>query len=157
MRSFFIFSLLCLFTIGCGRYFAPDRNVKEALAEGDVVGRWKMMTNSLKLLTRDGFRSLPAHAYTITFRQDGSCLFQSVEAFGHEGTYILASGTWKLGHDIKRGESTKVKNAIQMQLELDSVTHFRELNFTRQDGVLRLWESYGDPDEWEFIEYVRDG
>jgi len=157
MRSTLTVLLLCLLGSGCGNYFAPDRNVKEALAESDVIGRWKMTTNSLSLLTREGFRSEPAHSYTIQLHKDGTCLFQSVEAFATKGTYISASGIWKLGHDIKRGDNARVKNVIQMELDVGGVTHFADLNFTRQDGVLMLWEFYGDPDQWEFIQYARDG
>ena len=149
--------LLCALTTGCGRYFAPDRNVRDTLADSDVVGTWNMTTNSLALLTRDGFRSDPAHTYTITLRKDGTCLFQSVEEFAHKGTYISASGVWKLGHDIKRGENAKVKNLLQMELDVARSTHFRDLGFARKDGALVLWEFYGDPDEWEFIEYARGG
>jgi hypothetical protein len=157
MRPLLIILLFSAMTTGCGRYFAPDRNVKETLTDGDVIGTWKMTTNSLALLTRDGFRSDPAQTYTITFRKNGTCLFQSVEEFAQKGTYVSASGVWKLGHDIKPGGNAKVKNLLQMELDVDRATHFRDLGFTREHGVLMLWEFYGDPDEWEFIEYARNG
>jgi hypothetical protein len=156
MRSHLILSVICALLTGCGNYFAPDRNVKEKLGDDDVIGRWKMTSKSLGLLTRDGFRSEPAHAYMISFNKDGTCLFQSVEAFVQKGRYISASGVWKLGHEVKRGSNVRVKNVIQMELNVDGGTHFRDLSFTREAGVLILWEFYGDPDQWEFIEYARD-
>lgn len=157
MRPLLTALLLSALMTGCGRYFAPDRNVKEVLAESDVIGTWRMTTNSLALLTRDGLHSNPAHSYTITFQKDGSCSFRSVEEFAHKGTYVSASGVWKLGHEVKRGENAKVKNLLQMELNVEGSTHFHHLCFAREHGVLVLWEFYGDPDEWEFIEYARGG
>jgi hypothetical protein len=159
MRSFLTVFLLSAFINGCGNHFAPDRNVKEALADDDVIGRWKMTTKSLGLFARDGFRSEPAQTYTITFHKDGTCVFHSIEhsASAPKGTYILASGVWKLAHDVKRGANVMVKNAVQTELNVGGTTVFRDWDFTREDGVLMLWDFYGDPDQWEFIEYAHDG
>src|SRR5712692_553089 len=125
MRSLLTILALCALVNGCGNHFAPDRNVKQALTDSDVIGRWKMTAKSFSLLTRDGFRSEPTHTYTIAFHKDGTCVFQSVEEFARKGTYISASGVWKLEHDVKRGENAREKNVVQMEFKVEAVTHFR--------------------------------
>src|SRR5882762_5192639 len=118
MRPYFILSLLSVGLTGCGAYFAPDRNVKEMLAEKDVVGTWSMSTNSLALLVRDGFRSVPTNHYTITFGADGTCLFQSVESSASKHRYVSATGTWKLEHDTQGDSKVKKKNALRLELSV---------------------------------------
>ena len=141
---------------GCGTYFPPDRNVKEILSETDVVGRWKMTSNSLRLFTRDGFRSEPAHAYTITFNDDGTCKYQSACEFGGKRRYISASGAWKLQHDTTGDSNESAKNVIRLELSVDGGKAIQHFQFTRTEGSLVLWHNYGDPDQWEFIEYDHD-
>lgn len=149
--------LLCLTLTGCGAYFAPDRNVKETLADKDVIGTWSMSTNSLALLVRDGYRPASTNPYSITFSADGTCLFQSVESFASQHRYISVSGTWKLEHDSQGDSNIKKKNTIRVELPVDGADHIQHWNFAREHGMLILWNYHGDPDQWEFIEYAPDG
>jgi hypothetical protein len=32
----------------------------------------------------------------------------------------------------------------------------RVVNFAEKNGTIRLWNYYGDPDSWEFVEYERN-
>ena len=148
--------MLCALVSGCGRYFAPDRNVKETLSDNDVVGRWKITKTSLDLLARDGFKSESNQTYTISFNKDGTCAFQTVELFSEKPNYISTNGTWKLEHDIKRYEHKPTKNELKFEFVFNGVRHLHKLDFARQDGKLLLWEFYRDPDEWEFMEYARE-
>lgn len=145
--------LLCLALTGCGAYFAPDRNVKEKLADKDVIGAWSMSTNSLALLVRDGFRAAPTNRYTITFLANGTCSFQSVASFAGQHRYVPVNGTWKLEHDTQG----KKVNTLRLELPFDGVDHIQYWNFARDHGVLILWNYHGDPDQWEFVEYAHDG
>ena len=154
MRSNLILLALCVALTGCGA--DPDRNVKETLFEKDVVGTWKMSTNSLGLLVRDGFRSNPTHRYTITFGTDGTCVFESVESLDKH-RYVSASGTWRLEHDTQGDSNVKKKNALKLELRVDGERHIHYLNIAKENGVLILWNYHSDPDLWEFIEYGRDG
>ena len=149
--------LLCLTLTGCGAYFAPDRNAKEALADKDVIGTWSMSTNSLALLVRDGFRPAATNRYSITFSADGTCSFQSVESFASQHRYVSVSGTWKLEHDTQGSSNIKKVNALRLELLFDGVDHIQYWNFAREHGVLILWNYHGDPDQWEFVEYAHDG
>jgi hypothetical protein len=157
LYSYLILSLFCVAFVGCGRYFAPDRNVKETLVEKDVIGKWRLKTSSSQLLVRDGFRSDPTNRCTIMFNADGTCFFHSVESFGGTNRYFSGGGTWRLEHDTQGDSNIKKKNAVRLELPVNGERKIQYWNFAKEKGVLILWNSYGDPDEWEFLEYERDG
>ena len=115
-----------------------------------------MTGKSLALLVRDGFSPAATNHYTIVFKADGSCLFQSVESFSEKHRYVSASGIWKLEHDTQGDSNIRKKNALRLELSVDGETHSRYLNFAREHGALILWNYHGDPDQWEFVEYRRD-
>lgn len=131
--------------------------MKETLADKDVIGTWSMSTNSLALLARDGFPAAATNHYSITFSEDGTCSFKSVESFASQHRYVSVGGTWKLEHDTQGNSNIKKKNAIRLDLPVDGGWHFEHLNFAREHGVLILWNYHGDPDQWEFVEYEHDG
>ncbi len=157
MNRGFLFLLFAIaFLAGCG---LPDRNLKETLSDADVVGTWKLTEDSLGLLTRDKFQSAPSHLNTITFRPDGTCTFASVSDEFQGGTYTVVDGTWRLEHDTNGDSNVRKRNAIRMELHpKPNHTEQRYFNFDRDDRKqLKLWNYYGDPDQWEFIEYSRNG
>lgn len=155
-RGLLLVLLVGALLTSCG---LPNRNLNETLSEKDVIGTWKLTQDSLRLLTRDKFRSDPSHLYTITFRLDGTCTFASVSDEFQGGTYTVVDGTWRLEHDTTGDSNLRKRNAIQMKLRPKSDhTVERYLNFDRDKRKqLILWNYYGDPDQWEFIEYIRNG
>ena len=64
-------------------------------------------------------------------------------------------GKWKLEHDTTGGSNIKKKNTIQIDLAIANGTHTRYLNFAKENETLVLWQFYGDPDSWEFMEYKK--
>ncbi len=133
----------------------PDRNLKEYVKEQDVVGRWNFQPESIALVVRDGFKTNPTHQYHIQFLKDGTCAFRSVVDEFQGGNYRDVKGKWKLEHDTTGGSNIKKKNTIQIDLSIANGTHTRYLNFDKVDGTLVLWQFYGDPDSWEFMEYKK--
>src|SRR4051812_6583208 len=85
-------AILCVSVAGCGNYFAPDRNLKEPLTQKDVIGTWKISTNSLALLVRSGFQAAPTNQYTIAMNPDNTCSFQSVDSFAGKHRYTSVTG-----------------------------------------------------------------
>lgn len=149
-------ALLLLATLcsGCPRpLWLPDRNLKSRLERGDIIGKWALTSNSLALLTRDGFTPDEHSAYTIDFRTDGTLAYQSVLAGFHTGTYLNIQGAWELQHDTTDHSNIRSKNAIDMTLTTPEGTQSRGLMFDTDRHGLILWEYYGDPDSWEFMEY----
>ena len=67
-----------LMVSGCGGYCPPNRHIGDRVSESAVVGEWRLTEDSLRNLTRDGFRREGAHRYTITFKADHTCEFASV-------------------------------------------------------------------------------
>ncbi len=141
---------------GCGAYFAPDRNVTRKVAEAEVVGTWRLTAGSLALLQRDGFVADPTHAYTITFNVDGTLRFASVIDDFRSGRYFDVPGTWTLEHNTNGNSNVHKANALSLRIEVPGSTNNRYLNFAEENGKLQLWNYYGDPDSWEFMEYERD-
>ena len=146
-----VFAVLCS---GCP-WPLPDRNLKEYVKEQDVVGRWNFQPESIALVVRDGFKTNPTHQYHIQFLKDGTCAFRSVVDEFQAGNYRDVKGKWKLEHDTTGGSNIKKKNTIQIDLSIANGTHTRYLNFDKVDGTLVLWQFYGDPDSWEFMEYKK--
>jgi hypothetical protein len=147
--------VLALVLMGCPRpLFLPDRNLDKYVTEQNVVGAWTLQDQSLGLLGRDGFKSSSEHQYQIRFLAGGTCEFRSVINDVQGGIYYEVEGTWLLLHDVTRGSNTKKKNEIRIELPLPDVTHRLQLNLDRVDGALVLWQFYGDPDSWEFMEYA---
>ena len=155
--------LLSVVVTGCGAHVAADRNVKQTIKMKDVLGSWRMSTNSLALLVRDGFVAAPTNLYAIDLRADGTCLFQSVESFSPQHRYVSATGTWKLEHDALGDSNIKKRNVLRLELLVDREGHTQYLNFARENGTLILWNvlvrwtQNAGSNDWPYIEYGRDG
>ena len=122
----------------------PDRNISDQIAAKDIVGTWVLDEESLKLLKRDGYQDAE-RPHQIVFHEDGRCEYSSVEIFMPRIRYKSEKGIWELKHNIKENYGTKA-NEIRLPVA-------GELNLARKDGALILWDFYGDPDSWEFMEY----
>ena len=145
--------LLSMVVSGCGSYCAPIRDIRDRVDDSVVVGAWRLTDESLRNLERDGFRRDPSHRYTITFNADHSCAFASVIQFdGVE--YDEAPCTWSLAHDVELSYGS-VANLLRFEISRKGTPLSTSLSFAREDGVLILWEYYGDPDQWDFLEYTR--
>lgn len=148
--------VLALLCTGCPRpLWLPDRNLKEYVTEQDVVGIWSLQPESLALLTRDEFKTNSTYQYNIRFFEDGSCSFHSVIAEFQGGDYCDVKGTWELKHDITGDSNVEKKNTVRIDLLIENKAVVRYLNFDKEDGALVLWQFYGDPDSWEFLEYKK--
>jgi hypothetical protein len=145
--------LLSILASGCGSYCAPNRNIRDRVAETVVVGTWQLTDESLRNLARDGFRRDPSHRYTITVNANHTCDFASVVQFADIG-YIKTPCTWRLEHDVE-GSSGRQANVLRADIPHGKSPFTLSLNFAREDGVLILWEFYSDPDLWQFLEYKK--
>ncbi len=144
-----------IISTGCSPFGLPDRNLKQYVSKNEVIGSWTMTAKSLSLLIRDGFQKKEGHQYEIEIFPDGTCRFQSVRGKFQGGIYHEVMGNWKLEHDKTGDSNVKKKNTLQLQLPLSKSTSYHYLNFDKKDGKLILWNFYGDPDSWEFIEYTK--
>ena len=110
---------------------------------------------STKDVCYPGVKSAPEHRYTIIFEKDGQLDFASVDADFRSGTYMECQGTWNLGHDTRESSGLRVANTLRMRLKTASANLDIGMGFAETDGRIVLWDFYGDPDSWEFIEYER--
>jgi hypothetical protein len=130
----------------CGRYFAPDRNLKSLLSEEAIIGKWHLSQSSLDLLVADGFEMSSEHKYTLDLHPGGSCEFASVSDSFRGGEYISAPCEWSLEHDTRGDSNIKKKNALRLSINGTNRTLYRYLHFARDDEELVMWNYYGDPD-----------
>jgi hypothetical protein len=115
-----------------------------------------MTKYSIAALRHDGLRGDSGDRYSIVFAEDGSCSFRSVLEDFSGGEVKNIEGKWGLHHDTHGNSNIRKDNAIEMQLQDGEMERWLWLNFDRRDGRLVLWSFYGDPDSWEFIEYVKE-
>lgn len=141
--------------VGCGSYFAPNRNISDRLDDSVVPGTWQLTKRSLQLLTREGLQFNSAHRYAITFRPDHTCDFASVRHWFDKPEYLAVPCTWLLEHDTPGDSNVRKVNALRLQLPTRDGPYTQYLNFAREDGRLLMWEYLGDPDLWEFVEYYK--
>ncbi|HUU42711.1 MAG TPA: hypothetical protein VMX57_02970 [Planctomycetota bacterium] len=93
----------------------------------------------------------------MTINSDGTIAFASVLELSDpwEYRYTTAAGTWKLEHDTARGSNVTTKNTLSLDMRTAGKTVYHYLYFAEDRGPLLLWNYYGDPDSWEFLEYTR--
>jgi hypothetical protein len=153
MRPFpkILLALACILLLGaCG-----DRHLTRKITPVDIGGAWQMTATSRLLLQRDGYVETPGQTYTITFHPDGSLHFASVVDNTKSGTFFDCPGTWKLQHDTTIDNSVVRANVLQLELRRPKDLYLMKLSLAEENGRLRLWSFYGDPDSWEFMEYER--
>jgi hypothetical protein len=139
---------------GCGRDVMLGRNLKEKVEESQVAGTWMLAKQTIQFFKRDGLQVDTNLNYEIEFKPDGKCSFQP--PFPYQG--LKGEGSWKLEHDgTAYGKTTsgstkitQIKNMIRINFSDNSVFG---LGFAKENGELILWNSYGSPDNLEFIEY----
>ena len=149
-----ILILSCAILFGCDRSL-PDRSLKEYVSETDVVGKWKLTPESLALLTQFGFKEKPEHKYSIVFHPDGTCEYHTVVGYFEDIAYYEVAGSWELEKDTMGNSNYIKKNALRIEISTPNMDYTRYLNFDKKEGQIILWNYYGDPDSWEFLEYEK--
>jgi hypothetical protein len=139
--------------VACGRYFAPDINLKRYATEKEIIGRWSLTARTLALAKRDGYAAAASAQHEIVFHGNGTCDFRSITEFGQNVAYLDAHGSWKLEHDVGLPGETKRKNEVTIRIKDRAIGFF----LTEEEGRLLLWNFWGDPDSWEFIKYEKRG
>lgn len=141
--------LASFIVVGCGM---PDIRIKRKVTESEILGTWELDPKSSAFAsdTIDRYERASAKAYTIRFNSDGSCHYQSVSQFPTR--YVNAHGKWKISPDTENPKGC----LIDIELKTDGGgTHIFTLDLKEHSGELILWEFWGDPDSWRFLEYKR--
>ena len=154
MKKIICVCAMALAAAGCNAPLS-DRCLKQYVTEKDVIGEWELTPGSMSLLVRDGYKVSDLQTNQIVFQTDGFCAYHTVLDEFKGGKHYEATGKWALENDTMGDSNVRKKNAIRMELVLQSTTHLRYLNFDRRNGKLVLWSFYGDPDSWEFMEYEK--
>jgi hypothetical protein len=150
MRGFVVIIAIAALA-ACGR-FAPDRNLKRHVSENDIVGTWRLLPKSLDVVKKDaGYSPAEGTPHDIIFRADGSCHFRSIDEGGPvRAEYFDTEGTWKLVHHPAFGGESK-ENEVQIVIGVSGIN----FNLAEEKRRLHLWQFWGDPDEWQFLEYEK--
>jgi hypothetical protein len=148
--------LLALFGIcaSCGQLIPPpNRHLKQAVTEAEMLGQWSLISNSLALLKRDGITIPTKTNYGFTLESNSVLRFESIwdAAGGHQ--WLDVSGTWKLEHGD--GSIGNPKNELVLRLNVKGKDWVFSLYFDRKKEGIILWNYHGDPDGLEYLEYVQ--
>ena len=147
--------LLAASLVACG----PDRDVKDPVGDREVMGLWVVSLDTLEILRRDGFVPDENNPLYVNLHPNGSCGRFSAELDWNTGkpkVFLSSVCRWKHLRDAKIGANARQKNLIELRLEEGQGERSRHLHLGRRDGELFLWEFYGDPDNGEYVEYVRN-
>jgi hypothetical protein len=128
----------------------PDRRLKRHVQESELVGEWNLRSSSIEILARDGYVQKSSSKHTLAIREDGSMTFISAYPDSDEIHHITAEGRWGLQHN---DDGT---TALEISMRFGGSDHSEAFSFAEEDGRIVLWQSYGDPDMWEFIEYTKN-
>ena len=109
-----------------------------------------MSAESLACLERDGYIIDPTLEHTLTFRGDGTVIFNS--AFTEIGItqHQIVDGIWALDHKEDSSSS------LNLKLYINGAERSDTFSFAEENSVVILWQTLGDPDMWEFIEYNKN-
>lgn len=115
-----------------------------------------MTDGSMALLEREGFSDHSSIAFTITVKPEGALRVESVFELFDGIDSVRSDGTWKLNHDVKPLAGYEMPNELELEFDHAGRLAGRRLNFAEIDGELVLWITFGDPDQWEFLEYTKE-
>lgn len=150
-----IVQLSCLLAVllslaSCG---LPDIRIKRLVDPSEIVGTWELDPGSSALAADnsiDRYVADPTKPHEITFKEDGTCQYRSV--FQMPTRFVEASGEWELGSTEGDPRGSEIDLSLQIEGE---GTHSFSLDLREEAGELILWEFWGDPDSWRFLEYRR--
>ncbi|ANM29186.1 hypothetical protein ABI59_05625 [Acidobacteria bacterium Mor1] len=151
----------CCGPCGCGRYFAPDRELHRRIGEDEVTGTWCFNRYTVQLLARAGHPG--AENTRIVLRPDGSCHFRSVleedAVFDEYKDVESKDCSWKLlwlkEAKVNLLDLEGVPMAGRSYDDGEQAVFYRGFKFTGTSDGLTMFSVLGDPDEWEFLEYIR--
>jgi hypothetical protein len=148
--------MACALLVGCGRYFPPDRNLNRHLGVPELCGTWTLTAEAMALAQRDGFAPPGNIPSEIALSEDFTCRYASPALSGISAGGLSVTGRWSLVHDAAAGRNHNgPKNRVELLLCVGDTTVARALDITERNGRLYLFETWGDPDEWEFMEFER--
>lgn len=141
-----LLGLLCLTSCGL-----PDTRIKRQVAESEIIGTWELDPASSALAVDhdgDDYLMEPGQAHTIVFNADGTCHYRSVMQMPTR--HVDAAGTWCITptDDDPRGCHVD----LELRIDGEGTSSF-SLDLREESGELILWEFWGDPDLWNFLEY----
>ena len=131
----------------------PDIRINREVAEKEIVGTWRLDPGSTALASNDfGGDYVPdaSQPNTIVFNPDGTCRYRSVSQMPTR--HIDESGEWSIVPTSDKPERYEIKMTLKME---GGGTSGFDIGIRERSGELVLWQFWGDPDSWHFLEYRR--
>jgi len=146
--------------IGCGRFIpfpdGPGTRITEVPPQSELIGTWRLTTNSINQLKRLGFKGdLSNHTHTVRLSAEGKCEVNAYGSYsvGFEPSYISGPGTWRTAT-----ETNGWSHYVAVHVRLPDQNPSRSLSFclARDEGKLVLWWFMTDPDDRIYYEFAKD-
>ncbi|MHC4167440.1 MAG: hypothetical protein ACYSWQ_10820 [Planctomycetota bacterium] len=154
---------ICVFSVPCMFFLnnflgalTPAPDLRRYVTQEELVGVWVPTAATQRIIAKEEPSGTEPLKCYITLHADGTCEFDSVYDHHYSPAYRKSPGTWTLEHDTEGNSNVRKKNAIAFDMESKEFAGNMYLNLKEKKGKLVLWEWHGDPDSWEFIEYVKE-
>lgn len=138
----FVLSLLLAIRLLAFSQYEMDRKV----SIDELIGLWKLSQESLHYPAADGLKIKGDEAFTIEFKNNGECVFKSIESRNFKPVYIEAVGEWKLDHDLSENNSISIC--------INNATSSGYSVYESKGGLI-LYRNWGDPDAGAMLEYIK--
>jgi hypothetical protein len=141
---------VCLVEAACFPDYFPRQQLREHVADQQMIGRWQLTTDSAKMLAR--YRvPVTSKESTIEFSSDHRCQLRN---FVDEYSLVSGAGTWKIEYRPEFDSEPKI-SLLQVGFQTAERPITSTLYFTHKRRKLVLWQYHSDPDAREYIEYER--
>jgi hypothetical protein len=162
-RAFLYLVLSACSLVGCGRLMpipdGPGERITESPAQAELLGTWKLTTESAKDLKREGFKGdLFSQSHSISLFADGKCEVSAYDNYCVSSTlpsYIASPGTWKT--EVEKDPVRNVVLTIQWG-DRNSGTNWGvfTMRVAKDAGRLVFWSFLTDPDARMYYEFAKD-
>ena len=170
-RSLSIALLLCFaltpWATGCGYRgnIATDAGIRDQQRSSDIkieveelYGVWAFndfTLDHLDRLEKIGLSKLSTNDNTIEIAKDGTCRFNTYNAFHPLGNHLVSNGKWSLE---KAYDNALKAESWQIEFDLTPTDTDRVMTsffLKRKSGRLTMYTFIDDPDQNQFVEFER--
>ena len=158
MRVFtLVFSIVSIFA-NCSNHAVWGSQVDVPIQIDELYGNWAFNNFTVERIARlrsIGLTKLAANENTIEIKKDGTCRFNTYNAFHPYGEHLVSDGKWEL----KRGYDHALEREswyVEFELTPNDYAFVGTRFYLKKRGdVVIMYDFIDDPDQNQFVEFER--